>query len=438
MSQRLPPSARQPEDEVPFGVRAIERGVEVKGVYISHSSTSDLIDRDVSTSSSLPHTELRSVDLEKQDSRPASSGWPLSRSPLENGLSTMPVGKRDASAPATATRSLHSGRDSSTSTTRAKRSRSRHPPSSYTRFTREQPPRSSSVSTFDRLQATHDASMRPSLYTCTDSDETSPNGSDLSGNDVCQIVAPVPMFLSGQATQYTQPSRSNSDFDLLDSHRISQAAETGQLAPRSRNQKPNISGETLTLNTSSTALADYLGAQGRLPSAVKPPSPPKPDALRPDLYRSSALEAQPFSQFCQTAPRPDLKHSQFVGPNSVPESTSVLPSSASEHEMYTSAPSSPLLQPEPTPPKAAEVKQTSFERVGVQVWRGHGSGFEVLKPGSFQLPEASEPDQPTGPPVSLHNVSERRRSFSSTDSRKKLQKKRRSSGNSRESSETSG
>lgn len=157
----------------------------------------------------------------------------------------------------------------------------------------------------------------------------------------------------------------------------------------------------------------------------------------------------PFAQFCQTAPpspHPDGRRSPSISGMRL---TTHVRSGSDAASIYVSAPASPV---DPTPPSAQtapsapviahpQPRRTSFEKRESQVIRGHGSGFEIMKPGTFNPTPAPVLEHPlerqkAAPPVSLHNTY-RPRSISA-DSRRKLQKKRRPSMGSEISLESGG
>ncbi|KXS96773.1 hypothetical protein AC578_5344 [Pseudocercospora eumusae] len=110
-------------------------------------------------------------------------------------------------------------------------------------------------------------------------------------------------------------------------------------------------------------------------------------------------------------------------------------------------PLEPSTHPKDTPaPEPAQPSRPSFEKKASSVVRGHGTGFEILKPGTLGtptgpaecVPEKLHKSQPHAPPISLHNsmrtANTSRPRSSSAGSGRRLQKKRRPSSE----SETSG
>jgi hypothetical protein len=177
------------------------------------------------------------------------------------------------------------------------------------------------------------------------------------------------------------------DLDLLQSHRLSHVAETGQLTPRVR--KPGNSGEWASM--AENQVQTINGVNYFMPQ--KTPSPP----LEPIIDPQDELATPPASYPIQNS------HASKQAKQGVPLMESYAPKAAYYPDTY-----------EPRGPQHQysydevpyEVNTDQNQRES-QVLRSVNSGFQVLKPGTFQVPEEAE-------------VDERRQS-------KKLRKKRRSS-----------
>ncbi|EME87849.1 uncharacterized protein MYCFIDRAFT_209628 [Pseudocercospora fijiensis CIRAD86] len=111
--------------------------------------------------------------------------------------------------------------------------------------------------------------------------------------------------------------------------------------------------------------------------------------------------------------------------------------SASSSAVESTAPPEPSTQPKETPaPEPTQPRRPSFEKKASSVVRGHGTGFEILKPGTFgtptgpaeYIPEKLHKSQPQAPPISLHNsvrtANTSRPRSSSAGSGRRLQKKK--------------
>jgi len=215
-------------------------------------------------------------------------------------------------------------------------------------------------------------------------------------------------------TAYMRPSSSLSpidprtDLDLLQSHRMSHVAETGQLTPRVR--RPGNSGEWASV--AETQVATHNGVNYFMPQ--KTPSPPLPPIADPQEeavgYASSHFAAS------QTQDQQQSPISQGV-----PLQESYAPNAPYYPDTYQVR--GPQHQPSyDEVPYEVQTMQNN-QRPESQVLRSVNPGFQVLKPGTFAPPPASE--------MEMTDRSERRQSTG-----KKLQKKRRSSGESRKSAFT--
>ena len=417
-----------------FGVRAIEQGIEVEGVWISRSNTPELTSRNNSTSSSFQDRAPRKdfgIDLERQEVRMA-RGRSLSNSTIGTA--------RTCDRAVSADRGVDGqpSRDQSPEAAIAKPARARHPPSSYVRYSCN--PYIMRQSAFEGIEAIHKAST--SIHSQegdrSTSDSDNSNISSHSGNDIEAITASGPSFFTAPPVQprARQRQKTSIDLDLLNKHRTSQAAEMGQLTPRAKLKHHNLSLDIRNLpafsraSTSDSQL-DYFSSQSRSrpmsATAMSPTTTVSPSAAR----RLSMPDVTPFTQFCKTAPapksRPQSKQrdGDAVTVYETPSTSPIIP--ASDGAAALSLPPALALPPP---------KRTSFElKYEPQILRGRGSGFEILQPGSLnpKLPprttgsnESEEGHQkaPRGPPISLHNSTR----HDSTDNRRsRLQKKRRPS-----------
>ncbi|KAK5120522.1 hypothetical protein LTR85_006177 [Meristemomyces frigidus] len=435
MSQRRRPASNEKGDDIPFGVRALESGIEVEGVWVSRPTTPEAGSWQSSAGSLVLQQFQRKrsaeVDLERDLAhhldRAASNSTTASARRGTSGFDRASSAERPPSS--------HASRDSSPDAVITKPPRSRHPPCSYTKYSSSpyMYRRSSTMSTLEGLEAIHRAS------TSIHADSSSGSSESSQGvNDNEPISASAPRLLNRQAAPVVRHRQQSADLDMLDSHRISLAAETGQFTPRHRKagQSGDWSSTSLPASASTpTDQSNYFATRPKPPdispsettSPTNPFSTPKIDALPASIRRSSMPDATPFAKFCQTAP-----------PTPRPESSR--PQSDIQ-SIYGSAPVSPITSA-PTPPSSsdsaqAQPKRSSFEKRESQVVRGEGSGFEILKPGSLNPPPPVEHPmqrQRAAPPISLHNGYGPR--SSSADSRRKLQKKRRQSLDSQTSSDT--
>ncbi|KAM0723280.1 hypothetical protein Q7P37_001481 [Cladosporium fusiforme] len=469
MSQRRRGPGVPRADEVPFGIRALERGVEVEGVWVSRDNTPEPSIRKESTASSIwdfmPKNQTEQ-DLERQElpqqrengyARQSRNSHAKPDSDVAGAYPKDLDFKHAATPGMRASGPSADGAHQKLPTSEPKRSR--HPPPSFAKYSGNPSLHrlSSSVQTFEGIEAVYRAStyLNPQANHGGSSSESytqSSSGSSSSGSDPISSAAPKLLNQSRQA----RPRHHSADFELLNSHRVSQAAETGQLTPRTRRptQSMELQGYVSDAVTSSDPEdSGYFGKKATT-AASTPPSPsekrssPKVAALPAAVRRSSIPDVTPFAQFVQTAP-------------ALPRPVSLR---SFDEEERKRAKSSPPIKPATTLPSAASTPtclaepaltrvsdqtvagamRPSFEkeRRFSQVVRGHGTGFEILKPGSLKhvmppmSPEPPERQQYSLPPLSLQKYKARSRSSSVGSTGRKLQKKRRPSFESQASLES--
>lgn len=191
------------------------------------------------------------------------------------------------------------------------------------------------------------------------------------------------------------PIDPRTDLDLLQTHRMSHVAETGQLTPRVR--RPGHSGEWASV--ADNQISTVNGVSYFMPQ--KTPSPPYPAVT--DLPEEVGVATS--SGYHYDSPPAQEAH----------QAISLTESYAPKAPYYpdTYEPRGPHHQfSYDEVPYEVNTDQNQRES---QVLRTVNSGFQVLKPGTFQPPTPEELE-----------LNERRQS-------KKLQKKRRTSGDSRQS-----
>ncbi|GIZ39630.1 hypothetical protein CKM354_000300600 [Cercospora kikuchii] len=405
MSQRR---RQQTANDVPFGIRAIESGIEVDGVWVSRSNTPEpTSSRETSISSmwlGAPRTDF-ALDLEAQNGN------------LSSGQTQF--GQADELA---------------TDIVEHKASRNQHPPSSYARYagnsailnhnmtaTRSENAGTSNrasraIANFDSTGS--DSSNRASIYPVSHS----------NGIGAASISAPDLISLPARQRQQSL------DLDLMQIHRMSQAAETGQFAPRAR--KANFGGSCPSSSSNSAKHSLRLRARSESPVARpategKVPAdqhqyPSAIGSLSEAARRSTLPDVTPFAQFCRTGPPSPQLESRWPSPSP----TSSGSSSKRSTNDIKAEPAPPSLNMAPTaneteiaPERTAQKhsSHSSSEKRESSILRGHGSGFEILRPGTFAAER-----QRSVPPLSLYNGMPQARQ-GSMDGPRKLQKKRRSS-----------
>lgn len=191
------------------------------------------------------------------------------------------------------------------------------------------------------------------------------------------------------------PIDPRTDLDLLQSHRLSHVAETGQLTPRVR--KPGHSGEWASV--ADNQISSLNGVSYFMPQ--KTPSPPLPPIVDPPEETEVVAPAVPAQD-----PQATNQNRQAI-----PLMESYAPKAAYYPDTYQPRGPHHQYSYDEVPYEVA-TEQNQRES---QILRKVNSGFEILRPGTFQPPTPEELE-----------LAEKRQS-------KKLQKKRRTSGDSRPS-----
>lgn len=447
MSQRRQPRT-QHGDEVPFGIRAIESGIEVDGVWISRSNTPELGSQQSSAGSSwnyIPRMDSN-MDLSKLEAQQL--GHDRSGSGSTTTTARPPSSSFEKATSVSKSHSRDTSRDSSPDGVVTKPSRSRYPPPTYARYSGN--PfvlrHSATANTLEGIEAAYRSSYHGRNASEQGASSSSSSYYSSSGaDDTAPISASAPNLLTAQP----RPIDKSRDLDLLNKHRTSQVAETGQFTARAKRpgqQSGDWASMAMSTPLASTSErqgdpADYFLQQTQRSSSPKETSPnpfatPKAGTSPSTPRKLSLPDVTPFAQFVQTAPRPESLASR---PGSYQQPVF---SSGRRVSTYTIADSTPAgvspralehpVLPEPTKSKPTQpeaLDRASFERRESQILRGHGSGFEILRPGSLDPKPSPLELQRTAPPISLHNGYIPRPRSSSQESRqsRKLQKRRRPS-----------
>lgn len=438
--RRRPPTTT----DVPFGIRAIESGVEVEGVWISRNNSPEPAStRDTSTASMWDAAvhQRHEIDLEKQDADTRHG---------RHGLESTNASNPATNAGMAGTRMTSHGQPEGVMSKPAKNKQ--HPPLSYAKYSGNpslfnQAPY---VSTIEGINAIHRASG-PVTTGSTHGDEYGSRDSSQStsdGTDTEPISSSAPNLLGRRQKQQSM------ELDLMHSHRLSQAAETGQLTPRVRRTETRGDSASFSYEHRASSVSDsgdrHQHVRARSESPVARPAtligcssdmslrPPSLDSLPAAASRTSLPDVTPFAQFCRTAPillRPESRQSvastaSKSAMQQAGDSLEQYMSRSSNFEAQSQRAAPPIetavaaqkAVPE-APAQALPEQRTSFEHRKSVVVRGHGSGFEILRPGTFA--EQSAEKQRSAPPISLYNSSSSsRHGSSSTDGRRKIQKKR--------------
>lgn len=383
----------EPKEDVPFGIRAIESGIEIDGVWISRSNTP------------------------VGSSRTSLSDYKLTRShnssQLELPQAVVGSSRTSSKAPSSFDAAVGAERLPTDDSRGPSPNRGR-PPVSMNRYSYNMsrtlqalegapssgPPSSSSLNsvhvvyTNNLLARREPLSEQPSSTTSREnSGKSSRRTSDESDHQNPPYEA---AYINPKQPPVYVPVDPRTDLDLLQSHRMSHVAETGQLTPRAR-FRPGNSGEWASMAADTVKLPEEIGTVNGIDYFIpqqKTPSPPPPapvasvpSDLSPGMESSANKHAKQAIPLLESyAPRP------FYLPD-------VYQPKGPHHQFsYDEM------------PIQVNTSQNEQRDASGQVLRKVNSGFEILKPGT--LPSPSEEDQNS-------STTEKRRS--------KLQKKRRTS-----------
>ncbi|KAF2182149.1 hypothetical protein K469DRAFT_245556 [Zopfia rhizophila CBS 207.26] len=388
----------QPEevkDDIPFGIRAIESGIEVDGVWISRSNTPV-----GSSASSINEVKLPRSHNSSQLELPQ----PVHGSSSRNS-SRAPSSAFDRAV--SAERLPSDSRSSSPGPVNASQARGRPPVASSSRNSSYNLTRNST--TLHALEGL-DPNSSSARYEANNAQASPSNSGKSSGrtsdeSDYMNIDDARPYeaaYLNPRHASLAVPIDPRMDLDLLQSHRLSHVAETGQLTPRVR--RPANSGEWASVAENMRSPQDISTANGvdYFVPRQKTPSPPLAPAISP-TEESSIPSASKYNQD---------GHSSNQARQVVPLLETYQPQAYQAYQPQTYQPRGP--QHEYEDEVAQNAVQTTQNQRESHVIRKVNSGFEILRPGTF------------GPPSPEEEKSEKRQS-------KRLQKKRRPSESSRTS-----
>ncbi|ORY09066.1 hypothetical protein BCR34DRAFT_589548 [Clohesyomyces aquaticus] len=411
-SQRLEPQLSK--DEIPFGIRAIESGIEVDGVWISRGNTPiGSVANSVVTSSAssvsegkvlrhsnhpgLEHPRAQYADSSRGSSRAPSSAFDRAvsaeRLPDSRGTSPGPANPyaRGASSVASSSRYSNPNLLRNSTTLQA--------------LEGAELPTSSARNDHSNVQSS-----------ASNSDKSNSGNSSRRTSDESDYMGAAPPARPYEAAYINPSSRHASlvapvdprlDLGLLQSHRLSHVAETGQLTPRVR--RPGNSGEWASVAEnirSPQEISTHNGVDYFVPRQ-KTPSPPLPPVATPSEERPVAPVASKYNQD---------GHASNQTRQAVPLLETYQPN-AFQYEPQTYQPQGPQFEYDQEVPARREVHTNQNQGRESQVIRKVNSGFEILRPGTFGPPSPEEAQSASG---------EKRQS-------KRLQKKRRPSDGSRTS-----
>ncbi|KAF2842559.1 hypothetical protein M501DRAFT_1013896 [Patellaria atrata CBS 101060] len=382
--------------QVLFGIRALESGIEVEGVWISRTNT---------PAQNSPATSIASIPYE--------TSFETSFSSLELSL-PQPTSPLAADArPQTGLANTYSGSESPIDGVELlvpspispypvnRLSRAKRPSSNgYSQL--RQSTTSSSLENLEELATKHEEDGKWNMELAIpshikDGDIEANKGQRMVDNDETVLPYIHESLISDPTGDLTDPRiyDPNGDLDLLRTHRMSHVAETGQLRPR-----PRIARSSSPRPDMRESL-DILGLTGETQH-----NPSLSCSRHPSPSRSvTSLDERPIAS---STPISEDKLSNIAKQNKI--------SLILERESFQIAPEDVVREEIPIPLAAIEVGTFRHENRNSQVLRKVNSGFEILKPGTFT----------TAAPDNATEVSQKRQS-------KKLQKKRPGSSSSRKS-----
>ena len=391
--EMLEAQREESKDDVPFGIRAIESGIEVDGVWISRSNTPVVSSRSSITGTQIPRSGNGSLlELPNSMVQNPSRNSSCAPSAFDVAVNAERINTNDSRSPSPKARGQptgdccskcgHSTRDRNSSALQALEG-SPSAPGPARRDTSNDKSGSSSI--------TGDNSGKSSRRTSNENDSMA-----LTDGRPYEAA-----YLNPKHASMAAPIARNPHIDMLQNHRMSHVAETGQLTPRVR--KPGNGGEWASVAAQEISTingVDYFMPQQKTPSPPPVPQLPRP-AVGP-LYDTPEPSVSKPSQDSNTA-------------NQAKQAVPLL-------ETYASR---PFYLPETYQPRGPHNLhgERSYEEVPIevntsqnqrdsQVLRKVNSGFEILRPGTLQLPSPEEEEKAA--------LAEKRQS-------KRLQKKRRTS-----------
>ncbi|KAH6614842.1 hypothetical protein C7974DRAFT_442852 [Boeremia exigua] len=381
--------AEEMKRDIPFGVRAIESGIEVDGVWISRSNTPVGSSRaSIMSENRLPRSFNNSAFELPQMSYASSHGSSAAPSSFDRAVSAerLPTNDSRSGSPPNQVYQNRPGPSS--------------PIYSQSRNSAalQNPERSGPPSPRNAQFGESSGSSKKSSRRTSDESDYMAIGQDVRAYETAYM----------RPSSGLSPIDPRTDLDLLQSHRMSHVAETGQLTPRVR--KPGNSGEWASV--ADNQVATHNGVNYFMPQ--KTPSPPLPPVA--DSQEEAAGYA---SSHVAASQQEDQRRSHAS--QGVPLQESYAPNAPYYPDTYQVR--GPQHQPSyDEVPYEVQTMQNN-QRPESEVLRSVNSGFQVLKPGTFAPPPAAD--------MEMTDRSERRQSTG-----RKLQKKRRSSGESRKSAFT--
>ncbi|KAI4708447.1 hypothetical protein J4E89_007071 [Alternaria sp. Ai002NY15] len=362
------------KDEIPFGIRAIQSGIEVDGVWISRTNTPVGSSRASIISEAPPYASQSQLSLPRPVAQGSSRNSSRGPSSFDRAVSAEPVSTQDSRSSSPARPHNHEGPRCSNCNHHVSRNSALN--------ALESPYATRNSGTTSPPLGQHGQSASNSSRRTSDESDYMAAGQDVRTYESAYF-------------RPNQPIDPKTDLELLRSHRLSHVAETGQLTPRVR--KPGNSGEWASV--ADNQVSSVNGVNYFMPQ--KSPSPPLATVAdqAEDVSAGPSHDGNAANQARQAVPL-----TESYAPNAPYYPDTYEPRGPHHQYSYDQVP--------------YEVNTEQNQDRDDHVLRSVNSGFQVLKPGTFQPPTPEEVE-----------LAERRTS-------KKLQKKRRTSGDSRKSAFT--
>ena len=377
------------KDEIPFGIRAIQSGIEVDGVWISRTNTPVGSSRASIMSEKFPRN-MNNSQLELPQPVAQGSSRNSSRAPssFDRAVSAELLSNTDSRSSSPARGHQHDGPRCSNCNHHVSQSAHLSGSSSPCRYSAER----------FVTNTNHPSARASPLGQVESSFKSSSRNSDES--DYMAINQDVRAY----ETAYLPPNGAQrtidpkTDLELLRSHRLSHVAETGQLMPRVR--KPGQSGEWASV--ADNQVSTLNGVNYFTPR--KSPSPPLSTGIHPSQDIIASSSSPSHDGYAANQARQAIPLTESYAPNAPFYPDTYQPHGPSHQYSYDQVP--------------YQVMTDQNQDRNEQVLRKVNSGFEILRPGTFKEPTPEELE-----------LAERSAS-------KKLQKKRRPSTDSRKSAFT--
>ena len=284
-AQPVTTASLESKDEIPFGIRAIQSGIEVDGVWISRTNTPVGSSRASIMSEKNPRSYNNS-QLELPQTAMYGSSRNSSRAPSSSfdravSAERIPTGSRSSSPG---------------------RSKSGVAPARCGNCNHNIPHNSSVLKALESPRSGAPSGPPSPPHELNGNSGNSSNKSSRRTSDESDYMA-IQSDVRSYETAYIRPASNSpvdprTDLELLRSHRMSHVAETGQLTPRVR--KPGNSGEWTSVADNQISSAN--GVSYFMPQ--KTPSPPLPSIvdLPQELAASSSNPTQASNDAKQGVP----------------------------------------------------------------------------------------------------------------------------------------